>query len=186
MQFRAIAPDLAPMIVNIEDSKKDLFLEVPEGVFSSTLKYQGRPKAFLRDVTGKRRFPVEFPDSNKMLLVILYLGSDSKPSSIVLENNTNTSPDGSLRVVNVSNEPLRIEAGDETSDLAPEGNKVFYLAGKRTVFVKITRPVTGEVILSNNWALAPGARTLAVLGSGAAESSGVRVYRFTDAPTAKK
>lgn len=186
VKFVAIAPGLAPLTSIFTSSGKERFVELPEGVRSSVQKYRGPAQTVFRDVAGQRMFPVVFPDSNKLLLVVLRLGAAGEPMSMVVEDDAEAVPPESLRFINISNEPLRVEAGGESADLEPGGQAIFKQAGKKTVFVRILRPVSGEILLSNNWALSPDARTLAVLGSGPAESPGVRVYRFSDTPPAAK
>lgn len=186
VKFRAVAPGLAPLSVGVSVAGNESLFEIPEGIRSAVQKYRGSPQTLFRDVTGRRMFPVVFPAYDKMLLVVLRLGPDGEPSSVVLQDDEGSSPDGSLRLVNIGNEPLRIEAGDATADLEPGSNTILPLGGKKTIFIRVRRPATGDVLLSNNWALAPGTRTLAIFGSGATPAAGVRVYRFSEPASPKK
>lgn len=186
VKFCAIAPGLAPLTSIFSSSGKEGAVEIPEGVRSSVQKYRGPSQTIFRDVAGQRMFPVVFPESSKLLLVILRLGTDGEPTSMVVEDDTDAVPPGSLSLINISNEPLKADAGEESADLEPGGKAIFKLSGRRTVFVRISDPATGNILLSNNWALASGARTLAILGSGTAESPGVRVYRFSDTSPSNK
>ncbi len=184
VKFRAIAPGLAPLSASFSSAGKEDFVEIPEGVRSQARKYSGPSQALFRDVAGRRMFPVTFPDSSRLLLVILRIGPDGEPSAIVIEDDEEAAPAGSLCFVNIGGIPLRVNAGEETADIEP-GGKCVLPAGKSTVFVRVLRPDTGDVLMSNNWALAPGARTLAILDPGAAGGAGLRVHRFSDAKQQK-
>ncbi len=186
VKFRAVAPGLAPLTVGVSAAGNESLFEIPEGIRSAVQKYQGSPQTLFRDVTGRRMFPVAFPADHKLLLVVLRLGPDGEPSSVVLEDDEDASQAGSLRLVNIGNEPLRIEAGDATADLEPGGNTTLPSDGKKTIFIRVRRPATGDVLMSNNWALAPGSRTLAIFDPGATPSASVRVYRFSETAPLKK
>lgn len=179
VEFRAIAPGLAPMAISVEGANKEHFFEIPEGILSAPQKYQGGRQALFRDISGHRIFPLLFPESHKLLLVVLHTGPEGKPLSIVLENET---PARALRFVNVTKEPLRIEAMGECAELVHGGHKDFSPEERKTVFIKISRTKNGQVILSNNWALDPKSRTLAILAPDSTLATGLRVHRFNDTP----
>ena len=186
VHFRAIAPELAPLTPSVSKNGKEIFIEIPEGILSSVQEYRGPAKTVFRDVAGQRLFPVSFPKSSKLLLVILYLDAEGQPASMVVDDDIDAAPAGSLSLINISNETLRAETGEEAATLEPGERKIIEATGKRTVFVRIMQPSTGRILFSNNWAVASDSRTLAILGSGKAESAGVRVYRFSNTPAAKK
>lgn len=162
VKFRAVGPGLAPLVVNCPDANPSR-IEIPEGSRSVLHTYRGSPATALQDTVGGRVFPVRFPDSSKLLLAVLLAGESGNLETLVLEDDSEVSPLGSITMVNIGTRAVKTKVGDSDQLLEPKASVVFPGEGKPTAFVQITAPDTGEILLSNNWGISPRSRTLALV-----------------------